>query len=109
MADATYRVQPYIPGTYPGFIFRATFTHTRNGRDYYRVTVRHARKVIFDATDYSPSPFAHNTPRDMAREVWGFACHYAESNGEGLDPSDTLDVATIRKHADTVSCALGED
>lgn len=105
-----YRVQPYIPGTYPGFVFRAEYTDTRrNGRDYYRVTVRHARKVIFAATDYSPSPFCNLTPRRMAREVWAFACYYADNGGEGLDPSDTLDIATIRKHDDTVACALGED
>ena len=100
-----YRVQPYLPGTYPGFIFRAEYTDTRNGRDYYRVTVRHARKVIFAATDYSPSPFCGITPRYMAREVWAFACYYADNGGEGLD---TLDVATIQKHADTVACELGE-
>lgn len=104
-----YRVQPYLPGTYPGFVFRATFTATRNGRDYYRVEVRHARKVIFAATDYSPSPFCNLTPRYMAREVWDFAQYYADNNGEGLDRWDTIDVATIQKHADAVSCALGED
>ena len=105
-----YRVQPYIPGTYPGFVFRATYIKTRsNGRDYYNVEVRHARKVIFAATDYSPSPFRALAPRGMAREVWDFAQHYTDNNGEGLDPSDTLDRDTIRKHADAVSCALGEE
>lgn len=94
----------------PGFVFRATYIETRsNGRDYYNVEVRHARKVILAATDYSPSPYCALTPRGMAREVWSFAQYYADNGGEDLDPSDTIDADTIKAHADAVSCALGEE
>ena len=102
-----YRVQPYRAGTMPGFVFRATYTRTGK-RDYYNVEVRHDRKVIFAATDYSPSPFRPLTPRQMAREVWSFAQYYA-NGGDGDTFGGTIDADTIRKHADTVSCALGED